>query len=63
MKERLKNTSENMRLNNTGSKILVNSLFFYFKYIFCIYKMYLISVEGYENAGVHMLMIKKLVQV
>ena len=26
---------------------------------FCIYKMYLISAEGYKNAGVHFLMIKK----
>ena len=26
---------------------------------FCIYKMYLISTEGYENAGVEFLIIKK----
>ena len=26
---------------------------------FCIYKMYLISTEGYTNAGVHFLKIRK----
>ena len=25
----------------------------------CLYKMYLISAEGYKNAGVHFLIIKK----
>ena len=29
-------------------------------YFFCIYKMYLISTEWYKNAGVDMLIIKKL---
>ena len=28
-------------------------------YFFCIYKMYLISAEGYTNAGVHFLKIRK----
>ena len=28
-------------------------------FIFCIYKMYLISAEEYKNAGVHILIIKK----
>ena len=27
--------------------------------IFCIYKMYLISAEGYKNTGVDLLIIKK----
>ena len=29
---------------------------------FCMYKMYVISVEGYENASVKILTIKKLVK-
>ena len=31
-----------------------------FFFNFCIYKMYLLSGEGYKNAGVHILIIKKL---
>ena len=31
-----------------------------FFFTFCIYEMYLISAEGYKNAGVHILIIKKL---
>ena len=34
---------------------LVKNIFSFF----CIYKMYLISTEGYENAGVEFLIIKK----
>ena len=30
-----------------------------FIYFFCIYKMYLISAEGYKNAGVYCLKIRK----
>ena len=45
------------------SNKFVNSLFSCFKYIFCIYKMYLISAEGYENAEVDTLTKKQLVQV
>ena len=29
------------------------------KNIFCIYKMYLISANGYENVGVNLLRVKK----
>ena len=62
---------ENMTLNSVNSKKnneLVNmwlvkiyqTLYgiktFYF--IFCIHKMYLISAEGYKNAGDHILIIK-----
>ena len=28
-----------------------------FLFFFCIYKVYLISAEGYKNAGVHILII------
>ena len=41
------------------SNKFVNSLFSCFKYIFCIYRMYLISAEGYENAEVDTLTKKK----
>ena len=34
---------------------LVKNIFLFF----CIYKMYLISAEGYKNAGVNFLRIKK----
>ena len=34
---------------------LVKNIFLFF----CIYKMYLISAEGYKNAGVDLLIIKK----
>ena len=30
-----------------------------FYFIFCIYKIYLVSAEGYKNAGVHILIVKK----
>ena len=30
--------------------------------MFCIYEMYLISTEGYKNAGADMSIIKKLVK-
>ena len=30
-----------------------------FYFIFCIHKMYLISAEGYKNAGVHFLRVRK----
>ena len=30
-----------------------------FYFIFCAYKMYLISAEGYKNAGVHFLRVIK----
>ena len=29
----------------------------------CIYKIYLISAEGYKNAGVHFLKVKKTVEI
>ena len=41
------------------SNKFVNILFSCFKYIFCIYRMYLISAEGYENAEVDTLTKKK----
>ena len=31
----------------------------FYLFIFCIYKIYLISAEGYKNAGVHILIIRK----
>ena len=37
-------------------------MFYLFIYLFifsCIYKIYLISAEGYKNAGVHILIIRK----
>ena len=40
----------------------VNNLWVWLKiffYFFCIYKMYLISADGYKNAGVDLLIIKK----
>ena len=37
-----------MKLSNVNLKN-VTSLFSYLKYIFCIYKMYLIPAEGYEG--------------
>ena len=44
----------------TKSKVKIKTklklLFFFF---FCIYKIYLISAEGYTNAGVHFLKIRK----
>ena len=37
---------------------LVKNIFLFF----CIYKMYLISAEGYKSAGVDLLIRKKLVK-
>ena len=71
MKEDVKNVSEkqeNMRLNSLNSKKMtsLNNLWVWLKiffYFFCIYKMYLISADGYKNAGVDLLIIiKKLVK-
>ena len=36
-----------------------SSIFFFFKFFCCVYKMYLISAEEYKNADIHILMIKK----
>ena len=33
-----------------------------FCFCFCVYKMYLISADGYTNLGVHFLSIKKLME-
>ena len=30
---------------------------------FCIYKMYLISAEGYKNAGIHFLKVRKIDEI
>ena len=70
VKENIKNVSEkqeNMRLKSVNSKkitILRNLrnhffFFFFFFFFFCIHKMYLVSAEGYKNAGVHILVIRK----
>ena len=66
MKENVRNVSEkpeNMRLNSVNSKNkFVNDLWVWLKILFiffCIYQMYLISAEGYKNAGVNLLIIKK----
>ena len=32
-------------------------------FFFCIYKMYLISAKGYKNAGVHILIIRKIGEI
>ena len=37
---------------------LVKNIFLFF----CVYKMYLISVKGYKNAGLDLLIIKNLVK-
>ena len=70
MKENVRNVSEkqeNMRLNNVNSKkitslwiiiSLVKNIFLFFY----IYKMYLISAEGYKNAGLDLLRVKKLLK-
>ena len=50
-----------MKLSNANLKN-VTSLFSYLKYIFCIYKMYLIPAEGYEKAEVDTLTTKRLVK-
>ena len=42
-----------MRLNSVNSRTEKNI------FLFCIYKMYLISAEGYENAEVDFLKIRK----
>ena len=39
--------------------ILFFKFFYFFIFFFCIYKIYLISAEGYKNAGVNILIIKK----
>ena len=66
LKGNLKNTGGHMRLNSVGLKInneFVNNLCvwlrIFFFCIFWIYQMYLISVEGYKNAKVHILSVKK----
>ena len=41
------------------NKEFVNNLWVRLKIFFCIYKMNLISIEGYKNAGVDLLIIKK----
>ena len=46
-----------MRLSGVNSKTL--KIFFWF----CIYKMYLISAEGYTNAGVCFLRVKKTCEI
>ena len=38
---------------------LVKNIFLFF----CIYKMYLRSAEGYKNAGIDLLIIKKTVDI
>ena len=38
-----------------------NCFYFFIFFFFCIYKIYLISAEGYKNAGVHILIIKKYI--
>ena len=44
----------------TKSKVKIKTkLNFFFFFFFCIYKIYLISAEGYTNAGVHFLKIRK----
>ena len=61
-KENFKNVMKNMRLNNVNSKKITSLYTVCLKYIFCIYKMYLVSADGYENLEVDMLTIKKLVK-
>ena len=44
----------------TKSKVKIKTkLKLFFLFFFCIYKIYLISAEGYTNAGVHFLKIRK----
>ena len=44
----------------TKSKVKIKTkLKLFFLFSFCIYKIYLISAEGYTNAGVHFLKIRK----
>ena len=72
MKENVKNVSEkqgNMRLNTvnftkitslqTCDWLKITKLFTKCYFIFCIYKMYLISAEGHKNASVHFLRVRK----
>ena len=74
MKENVRNVSEkqkNMRLNSMNSRkimfvnmwLVKNYQTFYeikkFYFTLCIYKMYLISTEGYKNVGVHFFKSKK----
>ena len=42
-----------------SKKIYFPFLSYCFFFIFCMYKAYLMLVEGYKNAGVHILIIKK----
>ena len=42
----------------TKSKVKIKTKLIFF-FFFCIYKIYLISAEGYTNAGVHFLKIRK----
>ena len=45
-----------MKNNQKSPNILRNQTFYL---IFCIYKMYLISAKGYENADVDLIKVKK----
>ena len=47
------------KLSEKQSKITEHFTQSQFYFIFCIYKMYLISAKGYENAGVCLLIEKE----
>ena len=59
----LVNYKINLKLNWSKDCEFMNNLWICLKIFFlffCVYKMYLISAEGYENAGVDFLRIKKV---
>ena len=65
-KDKYEKMKDNLRSENEKYEIMRLSRVFYaikkFFFFLCMYEMYLISAEGYINAGVHSLRVQKLVK-